>query len=103
MRRAFRLAPEAAADLREIWRYIAADSVHAAKRFRLKLLDACRQLGMNPGMGHTREDLTDQALLFWPVGSYLIIYRADRGPIEIVAVAHGSRDIPAFLRRRLPS
>jgi plasmid stabilization system protein ParE len=103
MKKAFRLASDAAEDIREIWRHIAADNVPVAKRFRLKLLDSCRQLGMNPGMGHTREDLTDQALLFWPVGSYLIIYRAERGSIEIVAVAHGSRDIPAFLRRRLPS
>jgi len=39
--------------------------------------------------------------MFWPVGAYLIIYRADRLPVEIVAVTQGSRDIPAFLRRRL--
>ena len=40
-------------------------------------------------------------VLFWPVGAYLIIYRAERSPIEIVAVTQGSRDIPAFLRRRM--
>ena len=40
-------------------------------------------------------------LLFWPVGSYLIIYRAEHRPIEIVAVTQGSRDVPTFLRRRL--
>jgi plasmid stabilization system protein ParE len=51
-------------------------------------------------MGHKREDLTPYAILFWPVGAYLIIYRAERRPIEIVAVTQGSRDIPAFLRRR---
>jgi len=33
------------------------------------------------------------------VGAYLIIYRADRKPIEIVAVTQGGRDIPAFLHR----
>jgi hypothetical protein len=31
----------------------------------------------------------------------MIIYRAQQRPIEIVAVTQGSRDIPAFLRRRL--
>jgi hypothetical protein len=46
------------------------------------------------------KDLTSYAVLFWPVGDYLIIYRADRQPIEIVAVTQGSRDIPSFLRRR---
>jgi hypothetical protein len=39
--------------------------------------------------------------MFWPVGSYLIIYRAERQPIEIVGVTQGSRNIPTFLRRRL--
>ena len=40
-------------------------------------------------------------VLFWPVGAYLIIYRVERRPIEIVAVTQGSRDIPAFLNRRI--
>ncbi len=102
MRKLFRLGPEAAEDIREIWRHIAEDNAIAAKRFRLKLLDACQQLGRFPGMGHKREDLAgDRPLLFWPVGSYLIIYRAERRPIEIVAVTHGSRDIPAFLYHRV--
>jgi plasmid stabilization system protein ParE len=29
-----------------------------------------------------------------------VIYRAERLPIEIVAVTQGSRDIPAFLHQR---
>ena len=52
-------------------------------------------------MGHRREDLTRYPVLFWPVGAYLIIYRAERPPIEIVAVTQGSRDIPAFLSHRV--
>ena len=51
-------------------------------------------------MGHKREDLTAHPVLFWPVGSYLAIYWAERLPIEIVAVTRGSRDIPAFLHQR---
>jgi len=62
--------------------------------------EAFDKLGRTPGMGHKREDLTSYPLLFWPVGAYLIIYRAEQRPIEIVAVARGSRDIPALLRRR---
>jgi len=55
-----------------------------------------------PGIGHRREDLTPYPVLFWPVGAYLIIYRAEaRRPVEIVAVTQGARDIPSFLRRRL--
>jgi plasmid stabilization system protein ParE len=54
-------------------------------------------------MGHVREDLTGYPVLFWPVGAYLIVYRAERRPIEIVAVTQGSRDIPAFLFPRMRS
>jgi plasmid stabilization system protein ParE len=53
-----------------------------------------------PALGHVREDLTAQPLRFWTVGVYLVIYRAERTPIEIVAVTRGGRDIPRLLRRR---
>jgi antitoxin ParD1/3/4/toxin ParE1/3/4 len=49
-----------------------------------------------------RTDLTPYPLLFWSVGAYVIIYRAKCHPVEIVAVTQGSRDIPAFLQRRVP-
>jgi len=70
------------------WEYIAADNIEAADRWIGKLFDAFESLGHAPGMGHKREDLTPYAVLFWPVGAYLIIYRADRRPIEVVAVNH---------------
>jgi len=54
-----------------------------------------------PSMGHKREDLTAHPVVFWPVGAYLIVYRAGRSSVEIVAVTQGSRDIPAFLSRRI--
>ena len=33
------------------------------------------ELAQTPGMGHRRVDLTSFAILFWPVGAYLILYR----------------------------
>jgi plasmid stabilization system protein ParE len=60
-----------------------------------------RRSDKHRALGHRREDLTEYTVLFWPVGAYLIIYRAERRPIEIVAVTQGSRDIPAFLNRRI--
>ena len=89
-------------DLDEIWEYIAADDVDAADRWTGKLFDAFEALGKAPGMGHKRQDLTDYPVLFWPVGTYLIIYRlvSPSAPVEIVAVTQGSRDIPSFLHRR---
>ena len=79
------------------WAYIAADNIDGADRWIEKLFAAVEALGQTPGMGHRREDLTSCPVLFWPVGAYLVIYRAERRPIEIVAVTQGSRDIPAFL------
>ena len=54
--KSFQLSTDAAADIREIRNYIAEDSIDAARRFRLKLLAACRKLGSNPGLGHKRTD-----------------------------------------------
>jgi len=95
------LSVAATLDLDDIWEYIAADSTDAADRWVGKLFDAFEALGRNPGMGHKREDLTAHPVLFWPVGSYLVIYRAHRLPIEIVAVTRGGRDIPTFLTPRV--
>jgi antitoxin ParD1/3/4/toxin ParE1/3/4 len=95
------LSVDADLDLNEIWEYIAADNVDAADRWIEKLFDAFEALARAPGMGHMRQELTELPLLFWPVGSYLIIYSAEHCPIEIVTVTQGSRDIPTFLRRRL--
>jgi len=53
-------------------------------------------------MGHKREDLTPFTVLFWPVGTYLVLYRVQSEWIEIAAAVQGARDIPAFLRQRTP-
>ena len=87
-------------DLDDIWEYIAQDNIAAADRWIDKLFDAFDQLARNPGMGHKRDDLTAHPILFWPVGAYLILYRAQKEFIEVVAVTQGGRDIPSFLRQR---
>ena len=92
----FRLSPEAARDIRESWVYVAEDSIPSARRLRLQIFDACQRLADHPGIGHSRPGLTEKPLLFWPVGSYLIIYKPTR-PIEIVRVVHGARDIPSLV------
>ena len=94
------LSADADLDLDDIWEYIAADSVDAADRWVAKLFHAFEALAETPGMGHKRADLTEHPVLFWPVGAYLVIYRATREAVEIIAVTQGSRDIPSFLRRR---
>ena len=94
------LGRDAEQDLDDLWNYIAEDSVDSADRLIARLFDAFEKLARIPRMGHKRDDLTKFPVLFWAVGKYLVIYRADQIPIQIVAVVHGSRDIPTFLRQR---
>lgn len=94
------LSAAAESDLNEIWDYIAQDNVDAADEWVDRLFDAFRSIARTPGMGHRREDLTALPIRFWPVGAYLVLYRAQKQGIEIVAVTRGSRDIPSFLSRR---
>jgi plasmid stabilization system protein ParE len=94
------LAPEALQDLQELWDYIATENLDAADRVVDTLFAAFERLAAMPGLGHRREDLTDRPLRFWTVDAYLVIYRAERTPIEIVAVTRGGRDIPHLLQHR---
>jgi plasmid stabilization system protein ParE len=98
--KSFRLSPEAAQDLLEIYEYIAQDSVAAAERMRIELLEVMRNLAAMPGKGHLREDLTSRRVLFWPVRSYQIIYRPASQPLEVVAVLHGKRNLRRILKER---
>jgi plasmid stabilization system protein ParE len=95
------LSTGAELDLNEIWEYIALNDINAADRWIGRLFDAFDALARNPGIGHKREDLIIYPILFWPVGAYLILYRAQNKFIEIVAVTQGGRDIPSFLRLRI--
>jgi plasmid stabilization system protein ParE len=87
-------------DLNEIWEHIAQDSIDAADRWMSKLFIAFAKLARNPGIGHTRPDLTRHAVSFWPVDAYVIVYRARNKRVEIVGVTQGARDIPTFLEHR---
>lgn len=91
------LSTEARNDLREIRHYIAQDSSDAARRVLAEIRTAVGSLAEMPEMGHLPEDLADEPLRFWPVHSYLIIYRPDRRPLEVVRVLSGYRDIADLL------
>lgn len=97
MSRRFLLTPAARSDLIEIDEYLRRESMRAATRVLARLRDQMRRLAERPGMGHLREDLADEKLRFWPVYSYLIIYRADVRPIQVVRVLHGARDARSLL------
>lgn len=94
------VTPEAKADLRAIWEYIADDNIDAADRVLDQIEEAFNRLADMPGVGHFRLDLLDQRYRFYTVYSYVIAYRWETRPIEIIAVIHGARNPRVFLRDR---
>jgi antitoxin ParD1/3/4/toxin ParE1/3/4 len=93
----FVLTFDASEDLREIIEFIRKDSPNAARRVLQEFRETMRKLAQMPGMGHMRQDLADEALRFWPIYSYLIIFRPETKPLEIVRVLRGSRDVLSIL------
>ena len=94
----FIFTEEAEIQLLEILDYLADESESAAVRVRDAICDAVKKIAENPGIGHTREDLTDRALKFWSVYSYLVVYDPESRPLTVVAVLHGARDIGEMLK-----
>jgi toxin ParE1/3/4 len=102
MTRRYVLAPEAALDLVQIWRYLKKQSsVGIADRVESVIRDRIIFLASNPGAGHARKNLTDEAVKFFPVYSYLIVYRPETSPLQVVSILHGRRDVEQLLRDRL--
>ena len=96
------LAPAAANDLVKIWRYIRKQqSEQMADRVEEIILTKFTALANEPGIGHSRSDLTAADVRFFPVYSYLIVYRPGTMPLQIVAVLHGARDVLALLKKRI--
>ncbi|HET8890401.1 MAG TPA: type II toxin-antitoxin system RelE/ParE family toxin [Candidatus Angelobacter sp.] len=93
----FVLTPLAARDLNEIWDYLVSDNIRAADRVLDALEKALRELARHPGKGHWRDDLADRRHRFFLVYSYLIVYRPETKPMQVIRVLHASRDIQALL------
>jgi plasmid stabilization system protein ParE len=63
-----------------------------------RMTKAFELLAVFPRNGHKRADVhTNEPVLFWPVGSYVVVYRPDPRPILILRVVHGARDLDALL------
>src|SRR6267378_8374928 len=98
----FVLAPQAALDLVEIWRYIKEQTcLTIAHRVESAIREKIAFLAGLPGAGHSRKNLTDEDVKFFPVYSYLIVYRPQTKPLQVAAILHGHRDVERILRDRL--
>jgi antitoxin ParD1/3/4/toxin ParE1/3/4 len=95
------LAPEAALDLVRIWRYLKKQSSLAiADRVESVIRDKIVFLARTPGAGHWNENLTDEPVKFFPVYSYLIVYRPETTPLQVVSILHGHRNVERILKGR---
>jgi antitoxin ParD1/3/4 len=96
----YRLTTRAIDDLDEIWSYIAEDSVDAANRVESAILATCNSLARHPMLGSRRAEITLLPVRFWAVTrfpNYIVVYRPDTKPLQVVTVLHGKRDIKAVL------
>ena len=84
------------------WRYIGKESSEEiADRVEAAIRDRIVSLAKSPGIGHWSKDLTDEAVKFFPVYSYLIVYRPDTKPLHVVAILQGRRNVERVLKDRL--
>jgi plasmid stabilization system protein ParE len=102
MKARYVLAPEAALDLVQIWRYLKNNaSLETANRVESVIREKIAYLARRPGAGHWRKDLTDETVKFFSIYSYLIVYRPETRPLQVVAFLHGRRDVEQVLQHRL--
>ena len=92
----YKLSARAIGDLGSIWDFVSIDDLGAADRVLDELKRHFKQLAAMPGLGHKRTDLTSRKVLFWPVYSYLIVYRP-ASPLQVVRVLHAKRDVRQIL------
>src|SRR5437667_12788534 len=76
-------------------------SVSMADHVESVIRDRIAFLAQSPGAGHQRKDLTNENVKFFTVYSYLIVYRPDTKPLQIVSILHGRRDLEPILKGRL--
>jgi len=95
-----RLAPSAESDLDDIWYYVATESgsVDIADRIIEAITQSFWTIAQFPHIGRRRDRELSSGLRSFPVGDYIIFYRAEGRDVLILRVIRGSRNIEALLR-----
>jgi plasmid stabilization system protein ParE len=96
----FQLTPRALDDIDGIWDYIARENVNAANRVESAVFLACRSLALHPLLGSKRSEITLLPVRFWTITrfpNFIVIYRPDTKPLQVIAVLHGKRNLRALL------
>lgn len=88
-----RVSSEAAADLDDIWLYVAEKgSVALADRQIDSIVARFALLARTPRLGRRRPEIIP-GLRSFPVANYVIFYTAQKSGVVIVRVLHGARDV----------
>jgi len=96
----YQFTPQAAADLFEIWSFIARDNPPAADRVEEAVYRACNFLADSPLVERRRKDLTPLPVRFWvvqPYLNYIIVYNPEKEPLQIIRILHSARDLRSVL------
>ena len=101
----FQLTPQATEDLDAIWWFIEEDSGEAANQVETEIIATCRRLARHPFIGHKRRDITPLPVRFWTIPkypNYIVVYRPESKPLQVIAILHGKQDLKEILKDRLP-
>jgi toxin ParE1/3/4 len=96
---AYRLAPQAEADLEDLAFYIFLESgsLDIADRLIESITERFDLLAVHPRAGRRRDDLR-RGLRSFPVHDFVVLYRIEGDDVVIVRVVRGSRDLESLLR-----
>lgn len=94
--RQLQFAPQAKADLIDIFYHIAGDNPARAESFVGEIEQRCAGLQSFPGMGRARPEIMP-GLRSLPHGHYVIFYTAGAQSVRIERILHGARDIERAL------
>lgn len=94
--------PQAAADILEVWDYIAEDSLDQADAWVDRLDATLQRLATQPRMGRARAELAD-GLRSLPFERYVIFYLPLADGIDVVRVLHSARDVDAAFEGESPA
>ncbi len=90
----FYLTNKAVNDLTEIWNYTFEQwSEQQADNYYHKLIDNCKEIAQNPGMGRNYDEIMSN-LYGLKVERHIIFYRTlSRSKIEIIRILHERMDL----------
>src|SRR5438876_1208469 len=95
-----RILPQARVDLLEIWHYIAPHSHQGANNITNRLKLAMKSIAKQPGIGHTRADVSEPGARFYSVGNYVIAYEHVGSALIVLRIVHGARDFQKLFGKK---